>query len=104
MLLNNTPVSIEEFRTNLADLFGRVMYGKDRIFIKKYNREAAVLLSMEDFENLLNPIKRLSNKEWQKRFETMEAVRNRMSIKNQAAFEDDVNQTIQTVRAQQKQK
>ncbi len=41
-------VSIEEFRSNLAELIGRVMYGKDKIVIKKYNREAAILLSLDE--------------------------------------------------------
>lgn len=58
-MLNNS-VSIDEFRSNLAELIGRVMYGSNIIIIKKYNREAAVVLSVEEYEKLLDPTKRLS--------------------------------------------
>ena len=58
-MINNT-VSIEEFRVNLADFIGRVMYAKDRVVIKKYNRNAAILLGVDDYEKLLDPTKRLS--------------------------------------------
>ncbi|MDP2672125.1 MAG: type II toxin-antitoxin system prevent-host-death family antitoxin [Candidatus Daviesbacteria bacterium] len=34
------------------------MYGQTRVVIKKYNRDAAVLLSVEEYERLVNPAKR----------------------------------------------
>lgn len=44
-MLNTNTVSIDELRSNLADIVNRVTYAKDRVVVKKYNREAAILIS-----------------------------------------------------------
>lgn len=95
-------VSIEEFRVNLADLVGRVMYGKDRIIIKKYNRDAAVLLSVEDYEKLLDPTKRLNQSQWNDAVRKLDSVRADIPEADPDEIQKDVNLAIQEVRAEQK--
>lgn len=65
---NSAPsasVSIEEFRSRLADMIGRVMYGREAVVITKYKRKAAVLISVAEYERLLDPTKRLTKQQWQ---------------------------------------
>lgn len=98
--MNTSPVSIDQLRTNLSELMGRVMYGKDRIFIKKYNREAAVLLSIDEYEKLIDPRKRFSSKtDWNKFFILTDKIRERMSPKDQENFEKVVDEEVKAVRA-----
>lgn len=100
-MLKNT-VSIEEFRVNLADLVGRVMYGKDRVIIKKYNRDAAVLLSVDDYEKLLNPTKRLSKSQWSDAVRKLDSIRVDIPEADPDEIQNEVNQAVQEVRAEEK--
>lgn len=47
-------VSAEELRVNLASYLGRVMYADEMIVVKKYNRDAAVILSPRMLRRLLD--------------------------------------------------
>lgn len=98
----NNSVSVEEFRSNLAQLIGRVMYGKDRIMIKKYNRAAAVLLSVEDYEKLLDPTKRLNQNQWDKAVKKLETIRANIPEINPSVIEKEVVRAVQNVRAKKK--
>lgn len=100
-MLKNS-VSIEEFRVNLADLVGRVMYGKDRVVIKKYNRDAAVLISVEDYKKLLDPTKRLSRSEWNKAVQKLESIRKNIPEADPKFIEKEVNQAVREARAEKK--
>ena len=95
-------VSIEEFRVNLADLVGRVMYAKDRVVIKKYNRDAAILLNVEDYERLLDPTKRLSKSQWNEAVQKLDNIRETIPKVNPKLIEKGVNQAVQEVRAEKK--
>jgi prevent-host-death family protein len=68
-------VSIEEFRSRLADLMGRVMYGREAIVVTKYKQKAAVLISIAEYERLLDPTKRLTKRQWQTHARRLEAAR-----------------------------
>ena len=100
----NNIVSIEEFRVNLADLIGRVMYGKDRVVIKKYNRNAAVLLSVDDYEKLLDPTKRLSMSQWNDAVQKLNAIRADIPEIDAKIIQKKVKKTIEEVRAGKKDK
>lgn len=100
-MLNN-PVSIDEFRTNLAELIGRVMYAKDRVIIKKYNREAAVVLSVEEYEKLLDPTKRLSQARWKDKFKTIDKIKASMPDIDPDVIEAEVAKAVRAVRAEKR--
>jgi len=97
-----TSVSIEEFRVNLADLVGRVMYGNSRVIVKKYNRDAAVLLSIEDYEKLADPAKRFSKKQWQNKFALIDKIKKRISTKEQDALTLAIADAVSQIRAARK--
>jgi len=93
-------VSIDEFRTNLAQLIGKVMYAKDQVIIKKYNRDAAILLSLEEYEKLVDPSKRLSPTRWREKFKTIDKIKESMPGIDPQILEREVNKAIKEVRAQ----
>lgn len=49
MLQLDADVSTREFRSNLSNVLGRVMYAGDRIGVTRNGRYAAVLISIEDY-------------------------------------------------------
>lgn len=94
-------VSIEELRVHLADLIGRVMYGNDRVIIKKYNRDAAILLSVEDYEKLLDPTKRLTKTQWNDAVKKLESIRAAIPDADPKEIQKEVDQAVQEVRDNQ---
>jgi len=50
--MSATQVSIEELRTNLAQLVGRVEFGEEKVVVTKYRRKAAVLIGLKEYEKL----------------------------------------------------
>lgn len=102
-MLNNI-VSIEEFRTNLADLVGRVMYGKNRVTIKKYNRNAAILLSIDDFEKLIDPTKRLNESQWTDAVRKLDSLRVSIPEFEPKNIEEEVNTAVKEVRIEKENK
>lgn len=102
-MLNTNTVSIDELRSNLADIVNRVTYANDRVVVKKYNREAAIMISLDEYEKLIDPRKRFASyKEWDKLFTLTDKVRNRMSTKNQKELETVIDEEVKAVRAQKK--
>ena len=101
VMLTNS-VSIDEFRSNLAELMGRVMYGRDKIVIKKYNREAAVLLSLDEYEKLVDPTKRFSKEEWIAKFALLDEIKQRIPAQDQEALQKDIDDAVITVRAERR--
>ncbi len=98
----NTSVSVGELRSNLATILGRVMYGKDKIIIKKYNREAAILLSLDEYEKITDPTKRFSKKEWEDKFEIIDRIRKRIPTQEQEALQQDIDEAVKEVRAEKR--
>lgn len=97
-------VSIDELRTNLAELIGRVMYGKNRIVIKKYNREAAILLSIDEYEKLVDPTKRLTKDRWRNKFKTIDEIRDSIPEIDQTVLEKKIAKAIKSVREKRRAK
>ena len=93
-------VSIDEFRTNLAQLIGKVMYAKDQVIIKKYNRDAAILLSLDEYERLIDPSKRLSHARWKEKFKAIDRIKESMPEIDPELIEKEVAKAIKEVRAQ----
>ena len=86
-------VSLDEFRKNLSDIVGRVMYGNQTVLVQKHNRTGVVVISEKEYESLRDPRKRFSSQEdWDKLFILTDKVRDRMSIKDQEELEKVLNE------------
>lgn len=99
-----TIVSLDEFRKNLSDIAGKVMYGNQTIIVQKHNKIGLVVISEKEYESLKDPRKRFSSKEdWDKLFTLTEKIRNRMPLTDQKELEEVIAEEVKAVRAQKKQ-
>lgn len=96
-------VSLDEFRKNLSDIVGRVMYGNQTVVVQKHNRTGVIVISEKEYESLRDPRKRFVTKEdWDKLFILTDKVRDGMSQKEQGVLEKVINEEIRVVRKSQK--
>lgn len=97
----NVIISLDEFRKNLSDIVGKVMYGNQTILVQKHSKTGVVVISEKEYESLRDPRKRFTSQEdWDKLFALTDKVRNRISVKDQATLEKVVDEEIKALRSQ----
>lgn len=101
-MINTNAVSIDELRSNLADIVNRVTYAKDRVIVRKYNRDAAIIISLDEYEKLMDPTKRLSDAQWKESFKVIDEIRAKMSKVDPQKLEKIIDETVKEVRADKK--
>ncbi|MDP3733169.1 MAG: type II toxin-antitoxin system Phd/YefM family antitoxin [Candidatus Daviesbacteria bacterium] len=99
-MLNNSIVSIDELRSNLADIISRVMYAKEKIVVRKYNRDAAVMISPDEYEKLMDPTKRLSDRQWKTSFKRLDKIRAKIPRINPQKLDRIIDEAVAEVRAE----
>lgn len=103
-MLQSNPVSIDELRTNLADIINRVTYANDKVVVKKYNRDAAIIISLDEYEKLMDPTKRLSEKEWADSVKKLDEFRAKIPKVDPQKMEKAIDETIREVRTEKRTK
>lgn len=101
-MVNNNSVSIDELRSNLADIVNRVTYANDKVIVNKYNRDVAIIMSLDEYEKLLDPTKRLSEREWTDHVKKLDEFRAKIPHFNPEEMEKAIEETVQEVRAENK--
>lgn len=103
-MLNTNLVSIDELRSNLADIVNRVTYANDRIVVKKYNRDAAIIISLDEYEKLMDPTKRLSESQWQESFKRLDEIQAKMPKVDPDELDREIDKAVEEVRAEKRAK
>lgn len=103
-MINSNAVSIDELRSNLADIVNRVSYGNDRVVVKKHNREVALIISLDEYEKIMDPTKRLSEKEWADSVKKLDEIRNKIPRVDPDEMEKAIDEAVREVRAEKKAK
>ncbi len=103
-MLNSNPVSIDELRSNLADIINRVTYANDMVVVKKYNKEAAIIISLDEYEKLMDPTKRLSKNEWKKHAKRLDSIRNKIPAYDSDELDRIIDEEIEAYRAEKRAK
>ncbi len=101
-MLNSTAVSIDELRSNLADIVNRVTYAKDRVIVKKHNRDVALIISLDEYEKLMDPTKRLSESEWKQSFKRIDEIRAKIPPTDPREMDKIIDEAVAEVRAEKK--
>ena len=101
MIPSNT-VSVDELRSNLADIVNRVTYANDRVVVKKHNRNVAMIISLDEYEKLMDPTKRLSKREWRASVKKLDAFRSKIPKFNPEEMEKAIDEAVHEVRAERK--
>lgn len=92
-------VSLDEFRKNLSDIVGKVMYGNQTVLVQKHNRTGVVVISEKEYESLRDPRKRFNSQgDWDKLYILTDKVRGSMSVKDQKELEKVIEEEVKTVR------
>lgn len=79
-MLNTNTVSIDELRSNLADIVNRVTYANDRVVVKKHNRDLVIIIRLDEYENLID--KTIDEEVADVRAEKKKALQDSQSTKN----------------------
>lgn len=96
-------VSLDEFRKNLSDIVGQVMYGNQTVLVRRHNKTGVIVISEQEYESLKDPRKRFSSRnDWEKLFVLTDKVRNRMSQKDQEELDKIISSEVNAVRAKNK--
>ncbi len=103
-MLNTNPVSIDELRTNLADIINRVTYANDMVVVRKYNKDAAIIISLDEYEKLMDPTKRLSEKEWSDSFKKLDEFRAKIPKMDPQEMDKIIDEAVAEVRTEKKAK
>ena len=98
-------VSLDEFRKNLSDIVGKVMYGNQTFLVQKHNRTGVDVISEKEYESLRDPRKRFaSQQDWDTLFVLTDKVRDTMAENNQKKLEKIIDEEIKAVRSQKSTK
>jgi len=103
-MLNRNPVSVDELRSNLSDILNRVTYANDRIVVKRHNREVAMIISLDEYEKLMDPTKRLSKSEWEEHVKRLDTLRAKMPKFDPEEMEQSIDEGIKDVRVEKRVK
>lgn len=98
-MLNSQTVSIDELRSNLADIVNRVTYAKDRVVVKKHNRNVAMIISLDEYEKIMDPTKRLSRDEWNKHAKKLDNIRSKIPSYDPGELDRVIDEEIKAYRA-----
>ncbi len=101
-MLNTNTVSIDELRSNLADIVNRVTYAKERVVIKKHNREMALIISLDDYEKIMDPTKRLSKDAWNRHAKRLDSIRGKISPNDPDELDRVIDEEIEAYRAEKR--
>lgn len=101
-MLNSHAVSIDELRSNLADIVNRVSYANDKVVVKKHNREVALIISLDEYEKLMDPTRRLSKKEWQESVKKLDQFRAKIPKVDPQEMEQAIDEAVREVRSEKK--
>ncbi len=101
-MLNTNTVSIDELRSNLADIVNRVTYAKERVVVKKHNRDVALIISLDEYEKIMDPTKRLSKDEWDKHAKRLDSIRSKIPPYDPDELDRVIDEEIEAYRAEKR--
>lgn len=97
-----TVVSLDEFRKNLSDIVARVMYGNQTFVVQRHNKTGVIVISEKEYENLKDPRKRLSKKEWKEGFKRLDEIRAKIPRMDPVELDEIIDEEVIAVRAKKK--
>ena len=102
--MTQKEVTIAELRLNLADIVGSIMFRGDTVVVTKNGKKAAVMVSPEEYERLLDPTKRLTSPERRRIVEQLEALRADIPEIEPKVIGKTVNKAVRAVRDERRKK
>ena len=91
-------VSLKDIRSQLSELIAKVTYGRQSVVITRFGKPVATLINFEDYERMINPRKRFSEKGWEKGFMLIDKVRENTKKYPQKKVEKAIDEAVAEVR------
>lgn len=91
-------LTLKDVRNQLSDLVSKVAYGDQKVVITKFGKPIAALVTLKDYEKLMNPAKRFSESEWNKGFSLLDKARKNTKNYPQEEVRQVVCQAVNEVR------
>lgn len=91
-------ISAKDLRNNFAEILNMVVYGNTNVVITRFSKPQAVLVDYDEYQRLLNPKSRFSEKEWQGLFKPLDEIRRNLPKVSQKRVEKDINEAIKYAR------
>ena len=89
---------LKSVREQLSDLVSRVAYGDQKVVITKFGKPVAALVTVDDFEKIMNPAKRFTKEEWEQGFTFIDKAREANKNISGKDIEKIINDEIAAVR------
>ena len=105
-LLNSADrveVSTEELRVNLADLLNQVRYANRLVVVKKYNTDAAIIISPRMFQRILDS-SAAKVEDRQQAIHELRTILNAVPANDPDTLNADINKAIAEVRTEKRKK
>lgn len=95
----NQTVTLKEVRDQLSELVARVAYGDQKVVITKFGKPLVAIVNYDDYEKLMNPVRRFTDEEWEKGFEFITKAREASKEVSDEAAEKIIAREITAVRS-----
>lgn len=106
--MSQREVSIAELRSQLADIVNTIRFANDVVVVTKNNKRAAVIVSPDEYDRLIAPSKRFTQKERQKALANLDtlvkAFRADVPDLDDSTLQDTVQRETTLVRANRRKK
>ncbi len=96
--MTKQEISIAQLRLELANVVNSVRYRGDTVFVTKNNQRAAVIVSPEVYERLLDPSKRLTKPERQSLADELDQLRATIPDINPTTLQRAVDSEVTAMR------
>ena len=91
-------VSAQDARNKFAEILNTAVYGKKDVIITRFDKPQAVLMEYKEYERLMNPRTRFSEKEWQEGFKVFDKIREQNKNISAQEIEKEVDKAVSEVR------
>lgn len=92
-------VSAQDARNKFSEILNTAVYGKTNVVITRFAKPQAVLVDYQEYERLMNPRLRFSDKEWNKGFQVFDQIRAKASKHAPEKINKAINKAIAEVRS-----
>ena len=95
-------VSAQDVRNKFAEVLNTAVYGLTNVIITRFNKPQAVLISYKEYERLMNPRLRFTDKEWEDGFKIFDRLRAKTRNIPPEQVNKAVNQAVAEVRKEKR--
>ncbi len=95
-------VSAQDVRNKFAEVLNTAVYGSTNIVITRFNKPQAVIINYKEYERLMNPRLRFTEKEWEEGFKIFDRLRAKTRNIPPRQVEKAVNEAVEEVRKEKR--